>query len=138
MWRCCRTRNERWNFVLFLMHFCWPIYNLADTACPNSHFFSKIQAGIEAKRHIIWKYNLNLMWSVPGFSPELKLSPFKLSNENVLQSVQVMACLHTFPIFSFLAKMLSSRNDNIFARKICKLTITWTYFREAFYKLKYA
>ena len=48
-----------------------------------------------------------------------------------LKSVQVMVRLHIFPIFSFLAKMLSflSRNDNIFARnenigKICKRTIT--------------
>ena len=42
-----------------------------------------------------------------------------------------MVSLHIFPIFSFLAKMLSSlsRNDNVFARnenigKICKLTVT--------------
>ena len=46
------------------------------------------------------------------------------------KSVQVIVCLHIFPIFSFLAKMLSSliRNDNIFARnesigKIYKRTI---------------
>ena len=48
-----------------------------------------------------------------------------------VKSVQVMVCLHIFPIFSFLAKMLSSlsRYDNIFARnenigKIYKRTIT--------------
>ena len=36
----------------------------------------------------------------------------------LLKSVQDMVCLHIFPIFLFLAKMLSllSRNDNIFAR----------------------
>ena len=56
--------------------------------------------------------------------------------KNLLKSVQVMVRLHIFPIFSFLAKMLSllSRNDNIFARneniwKICKWTTTWTDFR---------
>ena len=53
----------------------------------------------------------------------------------LLKSVQVMVRLHIFPIFSFLAKMLSFllRDDNIFARnenigKICKQTITWTDF----------
>ena len=47
-----------------------------------------------------------------------------------------MVRLHIVPIFSFLAKMLSFqlRDDSIFARnenigKICKRTITWTYFR---------
>ena len=52
-----------------------------------------------------------------------------------LKSVEVMVRLHIFPIFSFLAKMLSFllRDDNIFARnenirKICKQTITWTDF----------
>ena len=51
----------------------------------------------------------------------------------LLKSVQVMVCLHIFPIFSFLAKMLSFLRsyDNMFARienigKTCKLTITWT------------
>ena len=46
-----------------------------------------------------------------------------------------MVRLHIFPIFSFLAKMLSSlfRNDNTFPRnenigKICKRTITWMDF----------
>ena len=46
-----------------------------------------------------------------------------------------MVRLHIFPIFLFLAKMLSflCRKDNIFARnenigKICKRTITWTDF----------
>ena len=36
----------------------------------------------------------------------------------LLKSVQVMVRLHIFPIFSFLAKMLSflCRRDNIFAR----------------------
>ena len=46
-----------------------------------------------------------------------------------------MVRMHIFPIFLFLAKMLSflHSKDNIFARnenigKICKRTITWTDF----------
>ena len=53
----------------------------------------------------------------------------------LLKSVQVMVRLHIFPIFSFLAKMLSyllrARNENI--GKICKLTITWTDFTSTVY-----
>ena len=59
----------------------------------------------------------------------------KRATKHHLMSVQVMIRLHVFPIFSFLAKILSFllRDDNIFARnenieKICKRTITWTDF----------
>ena len=72
-----------------------------------------------------WKNNINLICTM---ELNLKSGPG-------LKSVQVMVRLRIFPIFSFLAKVLSflSRNDNIFARnenirKICKRTITWTYF----------
>ena len=68
-----------------------------------------------------------------------KKFPRTKSIVNQVKSVWVMVCLHIFPVFSFLAKILSSnsRNDNIFARnenigKICKRTTTWTDFRIIF------
>ena len=52
-----------------------------------------------------------------------------------VENIQVMVRLHIFPIFSFLAKMLSflCKQDNNFSRnenigKTCKRTITWTGF----------
>ena len=49
--------------------------------------------------------------------------------KKILKSVQDMVRLHIFPIFLFLAKILSllSRNENIW--KICKWTTTWTDYR---------
>ena len=47
------------------------------------------------------------------------LSHFEITFSK-LKSVQVMVRLHIFPIFSFLAKMLSF---------LCQQTITWTDFR---------
>ena len=57
---------------------------------------------------IINKINISMVWTI--------------------KSVQIMVPLHFFPIFSFLAKVLSflpfDRNENIW--KICKRTVTWT------------
>ena len=74
------------------------------------------------------------MLGVANIDRRAESAPFDLNRVNLqplLKPVQVIVCLHIFPIFSFLAKMLSSlsRNDNIFARnenigKICKRTIT--------------
>ena len=93
-----------------------------------------------ATHAMIWVYSLNFVYFY-----QLKLKQFGVLSSidivnphwaSLLKSVQVMVCFRIFPIFSFLAKMLSflSRNDNIFARnenigKICKQTITWTDFK---------
>ena len=60
-----------------------------------------------------------------------------------LKSNQVMVPLHIFPIFSFLAKMLSFllRDDNIFAwneniGKICKRTIKYQLERTLSFSVK--
>ena len=120
--------------------------------CPTHAFWQFIQGlsnnFFSQNKYFVWlnytKEETGLEFIYLKMNPDLNLDSFLHTDTakyitfkfgSSLKSVQVMVCLHIFPIFSFLAKTLSfpSSNNNIFARnenigKICKRTITWTDF----------